>query len=88
MERWTQPLAIITTVQPFLLFWTMAIAFFLTLTLVAVISKGRTWKEIGAIFALSYLVVVLLTLFTSEVIVGVDILRFESVTYNPYQTVE
>lgn len=81
MERWTQPVAVITTLQPILLLWVLAIAFFVTMTLVALFSRNRTWKEILMMFVFGYLGVVLVTLFSSEYVVGIDVMQFEFVTY-------
>jgi len=83
MERWSQPVAVITTIQPFLLFWAMSIAFFLTMTIVAIISKNKTWREVGLLFLVSYLVVISCTMLASEFVLGVEIFRMEIVTYDP-----
>lgn len=40
--------------QPFLVGWVMSIAFFLTLSVVAVISKGRSWYELACLFLLAF----------------------------------
>ncbi len=81
MERWSQPVAVITTVQPILLMWVLAIAFFVTMTLVALFSKNRTWKEILIMFIVGYFGVVLVTLVSSELVVGVDVLQVELISY-------
>lgn len=83
MDRWNQPVAVITTLQPLLLFWAMSIAFFVTLTIVALVSKNRTWREVGFLFFVSYILVMACTLLASEFVVGVEIFRFELVRYSP-----
>ena len=48
------PVAIVTTLQPVLVLWLLAISFFVTLAVVAVISKGRQWYELACIFLLGF----------------------------------
>ncbi len=50
-----EPYTIITTVQPLLIAWVGAIAFFVTLAVIAIISRGRTWYELGCLFLLVFL---------------------------------
>lgn len=50
-----QPVAVITTLQPVLVAWLLAISFFVTLAVVAVVSKGRRWYELACMFFVVFL---------------------------------
>lgn len=80
MERWTKPVALITTFQPYLMAWLLAISFFLTLTFVAVISKGRNWKELLAAFLLGYVVLILASIISTNFIADIQVVAFEVVS--------
>lgn len=49
-----EPVTIVTTVQFFLIGWVMSIAFFVAMALVAIVSKGRRWYEIAAMFLFGF----------------------------------
>jgi hypothetical protein len=67
-----EPYTIITTVQPLLLVWVLAISFFTTLAVVAIISKGRTWYELACFFLLIFVATSIFGLFGAHVIMGVE----------------
>ena len=77
MERWTKPVALITTFQPYLLAWVLAIAFFLTLTLVAIISKGRNWQQLVVIFIASYVVLALASIVSAQFVADIQVVALE-----------
>ena len=74
------PVAFILTVDRNIFFWVLAITFFFSVSVVAVISKGRQWYELLAIFFLTYIACVLLSgvLFTH--VLGVPFARLETIT--------
>ncbi|RAL23605.1 hypothetical protein DL240_05445 [Lujinxingia litoralis] len=47
------PVVVITTVQPTLVFWILTIAIFLGIALAAIVSPGRRWFELCVILALA-----------------------------------
>ena len=60
------PMVFILTVDRNIFFWVVAITFFFAISVVAVVSKGRKWYELIAMFFLVYLLSLLLasTLFS------------------------
>lgn len=80
MERWMKPVALVTTVQPYLLLWVLAITFFVCLTLIAVVSKGRTWKQLLGIFALCYVVLAITTVISTRFVVDIQVVDVEVIS--------
>jgi hypothetical protein len=56
MDNWFEPVAIITTMQPLLVVWLLAISFFVTLAVVAMLSRGRKWFELACMFLVCFVV--------------------------------
>lgn len=80
MDRWIMyPVALVTTLQPFLLGWVLAIAFFVTLAVVAALSRGRTWRQILAWFLLVYLGVAVSTTLAVTYVVDIHVVEIEVV---------
>ncbi|TXD36434.1 hypothetical protein FRC96_10165 [Lujinxingia vulgaris] len=50
------PVVVITTVQPALIFWIATIALFMGIALAAIVSPGRRWFELTVILALAMLI--------------------------------
>ena len=76
------PVAIITTLQPILVLWLMAISFFVTLAVVAIVSKGRKWYELTCIFLLSFLLSFGLGLTLSTWILDISVVQVEMISVN------
>lgn len=66
--------------QPFLVGWVMSIAFFLTLAVVAVVSKGRRWYELACLFLLAFLVFCAIAIVGAQVFFDVKMLEFEVIS--------
>ncbi|QDG54598.1 hypothetical protein FIV42_28785 [Persicimonas caeni] len=66
-----EPYTIITTVQPLLMLWVLAISFFTTLAVVAVLSKGRSWYELACFFLLIFVATTVLGLTGAHFVMGV-----------------
>jgi len=66
--------------QPFLVAWVMSIAFFLTLAVVAVISKGRHWYELACLFLLAFLIFCAIGIVGAQVFFDVKMLDFEFIS--------
>lgn len=77
-----ESLTIITTLQPFLVAWVMSIAFFLTLAVVAVLSKGRRWYELACLFLLSFLLFSSLGIVGAHLLLDIRVLDFEFIALN------
>ena len=77
MESWMKPVAVVTTVQPYLLLWVIGITFFVTVTLVAIISKGRNWKELAVIFFTAFFVLTITSLISTRYAIDVHVVDFE-----------
>lgn len=75
-----EPYTIITTVQPLLVIWVLAISFFVTLAAVAVISKGRSWYELACIFLLAFVVISLVGLFGTHLVLGIRLVDLEVIS--------
>ncbi len=54
MGDWFDTVAIITTMQPLLVVWLLAISFFVTLAVVAMLSRGRKWFELACMFLVCF----------------------------------
>ena len=74
------PVVFVTTVQPLLVGWVLVISFFLTLSFVAVISKGRRWYELGCIFVLVYLVMSVGSIATTATFLDLQIMDVEVIS--------
>lgn len=75
-----EPVTVVTTIQPLLVLWVVAIAFFVTLAFVAVISRGRSWYELGCIFFLLFLATSAFGLFGTHLVLGVDLIALEVIS--------
>ena len=84
MDRFTMyPVAFVTTVQPYLLAWVLAISFFVTMALVALMSKGKTWKQIAWMSVLSYGVVSIVTLLATTYFLDIQVIDLETFWVQP-----
>ena len=84
IEQFTQyPIGFFTTVQPFLFLWVLAISFFITVSLVALLVKEKTWKEITALSVGLFFVVSIIATIVSTWVVGVDVINTEVIWVKP-----
>lgn len=84
MERFTMyPVAFITTVQPWIAAWVLAISFFLTLLVVALVSRGRTARQVATMFALGYVATVIVVALTTSALLGFQAVQLEVVSVEP-----
>lgn len=72
-----EPYTIITTVQPIIVAWVGAIAFFVSLAIVAIISRGRHWSELICLFLLALLALTSVGLVGVQVVLDIHLLEFE-----------
>lgn len=80
MDRWIMyPVAFVTTVQPYLLGWVLAIAFFITLAVVAALSRGRSWRQIVSWFVLVFLGVGVVATLAVTYVVDIHVIEVEVV---------
>lgn len=77
MERLMKPVAVVTTIQPYLLAWVVAITFFVSLTLVAVISRGRSLKQFVGIFVVCFFVLLTATTLSTRWVVDIHVVDVE-----------
>jgi len=73
-------MAIILTVEKTVFFWVLAITFFFSVAIVAVVSKGRQWYELVCLFIVVYIVSILAAGFIFEHVVGIPFARLDTVT--------
>ncbi len=66
-----EPYTIITTVQPLLIVWVLAISFFTTMAVVAIVSKGRSWYELACFFLLVFVFTTAMGLTGAHFVMGV-----------------
>lgn len=78
----SKPVVFITTLQPFLLLWVASVCFFVTLAVVAMLSKGKLWYELGCMFALLFLVTTVIGLYGTSWVMGLKIFDLEIIRYN------
>lgn len=76
----TTPIALITTVQPVLVIWVLAISFFVAVAGVAVVSKGRSWPQIAGMWLFAYVVVTVVGILSATFIFDVQVVEFEAVS--------
>ncbi len=84
MDRFTMyPVAFVTTVQPYLLTWVIAISFFLCLAVVALMSKGKDWKQVLLMFGGGYVVTAVIVTLVSSMLLDIAIMQVEVVSVEP-----
>jgi hypothetical protein len=76
----TTPIALVTTFQPVLVIWILAISFFVALAGVAVVSKGRSWGQILALFAVAYFVCSIVGVVSATFIFDIHVVEFEAIS--------
>lgn len=77
-----EPLTIITTVQPLLVVWVLAISFFTTMAIVAVLSKGRSWYELACYFLLIFVFTGAMGLTGAHLLMGVKWFDVQIISMN------
>ncbi len=77
MEPWMRPVAVVTTVQPYLLLWVVGITFFVTVTLVAVISRGRSWQQLVVIFFGAFTLLAVTSVISTRYVIDVHVVDIE-----------
>lgn len=75
------PLVFILTVDRHIFFWVLSITFFFSLSVVAVVSKGRKWHELITLFFVVYGVALGLASVVFGVLLNVPFARLETVTF-------
>lgn len=84
MDRFTMyPVAFVTTVQPYLFAWVLAISFFLSLTFVALVSRTRDWKQVLLTFAGTYAVMTVIVTLCTSVFLDIRVMDVEVVHVAP-----
>lgn len=84
MDRFTMyPMAFITTVQPYLLAWVLAISFFITLAVAALLSRDKTWKQTAALAAGCFVVVAVIVGLCSSMVLDIHVMDVEMVWVPP-----
>lgn len=84
MDRFTMyPMAFITTVQPYLFAWALAISFFLTITVVALLSRDKSWKQIAALAIGGYFVMTVIVTLCTSVFLDLQVMQVEMVWVEP-----
>ena len=73
------PMAFILTVDRNIFFWVLSITFFFSVSVVAVVSKGRQWYELLTLFFLVYLGCLLFSGLLFTHVIGVPFARLEAV---------
>lgn len=80
MDDWFEPVAIITTMQPLLVVWLLAISFFVTLAVVAMLSRGRKWFELACMFLVCFVVLSAVGVGVSYWLLEVAVLQVEVIS--------
>lgn len=78
IDQFTQyPIGIFTTVQPFLFGWVVAISFFISVSIVALLSKDKTKKQILLMSVGVFVIVTLLATLISSTVIGIGVVDME-----------
>ena len=84
MDRFTMyPVAFITTVQPWIAAWVLAISFFLTMLVVALIAKGRSPKQVAVMTGVGYVLMVVVVGAGTAFFSGLNMVTVEVVHVEP-----
>lgn len=75
-----EPVAVIATLQPTLLLWLSAIAFFVAVAVAAWMSKGRSWLHVVGLFAVTFVAVWIGSVGLVTWLTPVDVVEFELVS--------
>lgn len=79
VESSLDPIAVIATLQPRLLLWLMAIAFFVGMGGAAWFSRERTWGQVFNLFVAIFLVAWIVAIVVVDLGTAIDIVRMEVV---------
>ena len=79
-ETVLKPVVFITTIQPLLVGWVLAIAFFVTLALVAMVSRDRRWYELTCLFITAFVLLAAVSLAITGIFVDVRVVDLEIIT--------
>jgi hypothetical protein len=84
MDRFTMyPMAFITTIQPYLFAWVMAISFFITLAVVALLSRRKTWKQTAALSVGCFVVISVIVALCTSMLLDIHVMEVEMVWVSP-----
>ncbi len=89
MDRFTMyPVALITTIQPWVTAWVLAISFFVTMLIVALVAKHRTAKQVAAMALLGYLATTIAVGVGTAQLSGLQMVTVEVVSVTPSNSFE
>lgn len=74
-----ESLVLVTTVYPELIAWVLAISFFVSVALTAMVSPNRQWFELVVVFALCFAVNVGLVGVIVQVIAEIELIHVEAI---------
>ncbi len=80
----SEPIVLITHLQPFLILWVLTVCFFVSLALAAILSRGRRWYEVGCIFFLMFVISGILGIVVTSLIVDVKMIDIEVISYQNF----
>ena len=84
MDRLTMyPIAFVTTVQPWLAAWVLSISFFLTIGVVALLSRGRRRRQVIWMLALGYAATVVLVGLGTWLLLDIQMVSVEVLSVEP-----
>lgn len=85
MGKYLNPVTVVTTLQPMLLAWLAAIAFFVTLAIVAILSRGRQWYELACLFLILFVGFASTNIFVANWVLDVRVVEFNAISMGePY----
>jgi hypothetical protein len=79
-EMSLEPVAVIATVQPMLLMWLVAIGFFVTVAVVAWLSRGRSWAQLFNLFIAIFVATSLSCVGAVQWLTSIDVVQIEIVS--------
>lgn len=89
MDRFTMyPIAFITTIQPWLAAWVLSISFFLTMLFVALMSRGRTFKQVVALALVGYAAMTIVVGLGTSFFMGLKMVTVEVVSVSPRSLID
>lgn len=79
------PVAFVLTVQPWLLIWVLATSFFVTVSIIAVWSRGKTVREVIKRALITYPIVAALGAIAVTIATGWSVAEVETIRVVPHE---
>ena len=82
------PIAFVTTVQPWVTAWVVLIAFFLSMAGTALVSRGRSLRQVATMFVVGWCLLTVAVGVGTGFVAGLDFVTVEVVSVTPRSMVD